>query len=82
MAELVTDPTATAALETVAEMDRRERLHNALEWALQQLPEAQQTAVRAEFYLDQPADRAALCAALRALRHPRVSRPLLELWKG
>ena len=82
LGELVADPAAAAALENVDELDRRERLHNALETALQQLPEAQQTAVRSQVLPGLPVDRAALSAALRALRRPRLSRPLLELWRG
>ena len=82
LGELIQDPAAAAALEDVDELDRRERLHNVLEWALQQLSEAQRSAVVSRYYKGLIVDRATLSAALRALRHPRLSRPLRELWRG
>ncbi len=76
LGELIQDPAATEALETVTERDRAERLHTALEAALQALTEPQRAVVVSKYYLGQDADRKALAAAMRALRAPAVSRPL------
>lgn len=70
------DGVALAEVEEVEERNYLERLHAALEAALADLPEQLQEAVRAKYYRGQDADRRALGAALRLLRHPRRSMAL------
>ena len=78
LGDLQPDPAAEAAMEGVVERDRAAHLHAALETALSQLPEDQETAIRQRYYWNQPADKKALQAGLRALRHPKISRHLKE----
>ena len=69
LADVIEDPYAAAEVEDVGEWD-------ALYRAVESLPEAQQTAIRQRYWLEQKVDNKAHAAALRTLRHPRVSRGL------
>ena len=76
LGDLIIDPAAELAFDDVSEADRVQRLHEALETALETLPEPQKTAVVKRYYMDEKADSKALNAALRALRHPSISKGL------
>ena len=65
------DPEAEEAVEEVGQWDGLYR-------ALETLPEAQRAAVRRRYWQEQQVDRKLLHAALRALRHPSVSRSLRD----
>ena len=94
LGDLIDDPAAGEILLMVEERDRLERLRNAVETALQTLPEPQQEVIRARFLRDQTLkDTAAAIGqsmdqvrrieskAIRALRHPRISRELQRHWE-
>lgn len=66
------------AFDEVSEADMAQRLHNALEKALETLPEPQKTAIAQRYYMDEKADSKALNAALRALRRPEINKALRE----
>lgn len=66
LADVIPDPQAAEALEGVGAWDTLYR-------AVDGLPEAQREAVRRRYWLEQDADNKALQAALRKLRHPRIS---------
>lgn len=76
LGDAIPDPAAEAAIESVAERDRLGRLHHVLTVALQGLPENQRAALVGEYWYGQKADPKAKAAALRALRHPSISREL------
>lgn len=78
LAEITEDPAAEAAIQSVDELDRMQRLHDALEAAISTLPEDQQAALREKYYRGGTAGIRTVNAALRALRHPRISRTLRE----
>lgn len=69
LADVIPDPQATEALEHIGEWD-------ALHSAVKALPEAQQAAILGRYWFGQKVDNKAHAAALRALRHPSVSRTL------
>lgn len=86
LGELQMDPAAEYAIEAVEERDRLDRLRDAVENAIAQLPEDQQKAIRRRYYgvgltpppgPERDQDATAHRAALRALRHPSRSRALL-----
>lgn len=87
--ELVPDPAAAQAFEDVEEQDRLTHLHMALGPVLASLPEQQRDTLRRHYYQRQTIEEIAAVEgvnrstvyswhnkALRALRHPRVSREL------
>lgn len=78
VADTVPDPAAELAFDEVSEADMAQRLHKVLETALDALPEPQKTAIVQRYYMDEKADSKALNAALRALRHPKISKTLRE----
>lgn len=78
VADTVPDPAAELAFDEVSEADMAQRLHNALEKALETLPEPQKTAIAQRYYMDEKADSKALNAALRALRRPEINKALRE----
>ena len=67
--DVIPDPRAEEALESIGEW---EALHRAVDG----LPEHQRTVIRRRYWLEQKVDHKIHAAALRALRHPRVSRDL------
>ncbi|SFO94346.1 RNA polymerase sigma factor, sigma-70 family [Oscillibacter sp. PC13] len=76
LGDLIIDPAEELAFDDVAAADMAQRLHEALETALETLPELQKTAIVKRYYMDEKADSKALNAALRALRHPSISKGL------
>ena len=78
VADTVPDPAAELAFDDVSEADRVQRLHNALEKAIETLTEPQKTAIVQRYYMDEKADSKALNAALRALRRPEINKALRE----
>lgn len=76
LGDTIPDPRAELALRAVEEDDRRARLHAVLSAAIAGLPEEQRGAVRGRYWEGVPVDKRALGKALRALRHPDVSRSL------
>ena len=78
VADTVPDPAAELAFDEVSDADMAQRLHNALEKALDALPEPQKTAIVQRYYMGEKADNKALNAALRALRRPEINKALRE----
>lgn len=78
LADVTEDPSAEAAIQSVEERDRIQRLHDALEAAIETLPGDQQTAIREKYYCGGTADTRTVNTALRALRQPRISWKLRE----
>lgn len=76
LGDAIPDPGAELAVLAVEEDDRRARLHAALAAAIAELPEDQRAAIRGRYWEEVPVDNRALGKALRALRHPSVSRLL------
>lgn len=76
LGDLIIDTAAEKSIDAVAEADMAQRLHEALETALETLPEPQKTAIVKRYYMDEKADSKALNAALRALRHPNIAKEL------
>lgn len=79
LAELLPDPAAEAAFEAVAERDRLDRLRAAVRNAVDELPPEQRAAVIGRYWRGEAVDGKTINAALRALRHPRISRTLSGL---
>ena len=78
LADVTEDPAAEAAIQSVEERDRMQRLHDALENALATLPQEQADALRTKYYEERPADARACQKGLRALRHPNISKELKD----
>lgn len=78
LADVTEDPAAEAAIQSVEERDRMQRLHDALEAAISTLPSDQQAAIKEKYYRGGTADTRTVNAALRALRHPSISRELKQ----
>lgn len=76
LADIIEDPTAEAAIQSVEERDRMQRLHDAMESAFARLPKEQADALRTKYYEERPADAKACQKGLRALRHPSISKGL------
>ena len=74
--ELQEDPCAAQALEDAEERMWRERLHAALEAAIETLPAELQTVIRGRYYRGEIVDANANSKALRLLRTPKCSRAL------
>lgn len=77
LADTIPDPAAEAVIEGTA-------LRLTVQGILEELPEDQQAALYRRYWLDIPLDgagRKAHDAALRALRHPSMSRRLREVWR-
>lgn len=78
LGDTLADPAAEAAFADMADRDRQERLHRALEVALELLTEEQRAAVVGRYCRGQKVDRRACEAGMRALRTPEVSRTLRQ----
>ena len=78
LGDTVADPYAAEAFETVESNIWEGQLKGQLEKALEALSPELATAVRDKYYLDRAVDSKAHSAAMRALRHPRISRGLLQ----
>lgn len=73
LADIVPDPAAEAAFEDIAAKDRLNRLHDALESALETLPEEQREAIRSCYWERMEVDRRIINKGMRSLRNPRIS---------
>lgn len=80
LGELLPDPAAEEHMGAVEEMDRLSHIRLLLNTVLDELPPEQAAEIRAVYYLQAPVkNRKAHEAALRTLRHPRISRRLMAL---
>lgn len=78
LGDTIEDPEAMKAMETVEENDRLHHLHDIMQEVIGTLPEDQMEAIVEKYYRGGKADIKAHNAALRSLRHPRISKTLLE----
>lgn len=78
LGELIADPRAEDEVYSFVERDRLASLKAALERALSQIPPAQAEAIRAEFFRGERVDPKTRAAAIRSLRHPKISSGLKE----
>lgn len=76
IAELIEDPDAAQAFQDAERRIYLEQLRTAIEDALAQLPPDQRAAVIGRFWKGETVDGKTINAALRTLRHPRISRAL------
>lgn len=74
--DLVADPAAEVAFETVEERDRADQLHAILEEAIAALPPEQQNAIRGRYWRGEVVNTRDHDRALKRLRRPSVSRQL------
>lgn len=77
LGDMISDEAAEAAFEDVERRD----FQQAVQAALAQLPDAQREAIIGEFWLGQKPDAKARREAIRALRHPRIRKPLMEFYQ-
>ena len=75
--DTISDEAAEEAFEDVEQRD----FQQAVQAARAQLPDAQRDAIIGEFWLGQKPDARARREALRALRHPRIRKPLVEFYR-
>ena len=76
IADVLPDEAAEEAFEDIEQRDFRQ----AMQAALAQLTDAQRDAIISEFWLGQKPDAKARREAIRALRHPRIRKPLMEYY--
>lgn len=76
LGDMVEDPYAAAAFESVEGKIWEGQLKGQLEKALEAIPPELAETVRDKYYLDRAVDIKAHSAAMRALRHPRISSEL------
>lgn len=76
IADILPDERAEAEFEDIEQRD----FQQAVQAALAQLPNAQRDAIISEFWLGQKPDAKARREAIRALRHPRIRKPLMEYY--
>ena len=77
IADVLPDEAAEEAFEDVEQRD----FQQAVQAALAQLPDAQREAIISEFWLGQKPDARVRREAIRALRHPRIRKPLMEYYQ-
>ena len=77
IADVLPDEAAEEAFEDVEQRD----FQQAVQAALAQLTDAQRDAIISEFWLGQKPDAKARREAIRALRHPRIRKPLMEYYR-
>ena len=77
IADVLPDEAAEEVGEDIEQRDFRQ----AVQAALAQLPDAQRDAIISEFWLGQKPDARARREAIRALRHPRIRKPLVEFYR-
>lgn len=77
LADTISDEAAEEAFEDVEQRDFRQ----AVQAALAQLPDAQRDAIIGEFWFGRKPDPKLRREALRALRHPRIRKPLVEFYR-
>lgn len=76
IADVLPDEAAEAAFGDIERMD----FQQVVQAALAQLTDAQRDAIISEFWLGQKPDAKARREAIRALRHPRIRKPLMEYY--
>ena len=76
LGDTTSDEAAEEAFEDVEQRD----FQQAVQAALAQLPDAQRDAIISEFWLGQKPDARARREAIRALRHPRIRKTLMEYY--
>lgn len=77
IADVLPDEVAKEAFEDIEQRD----FQQAVQAALAQMPDAQREAIISEFWLGQKPDAKARREAIRALRHPRIRKPLMEFYQ-
>lgn len=77
ISDVLPDEAAEKAFEDIEQRDFRQ----AVQAALAQLTDAQREAIISEFWLGQKPDAKARREAIRALRHPRIRKPLMEFYQ-
>lgn len=77
IADVLPDEAAEAAFGDIERMD----FQQAVQAALAQLPDAQREAIIGEFWFGRKPDPKLRREALRALRHPRIRKPLMEFYQ-
>lgn len=76
IADILPDERAEAEFEDIEQRD----FQQAVQAALAQLPNAQREAIIGEFWFGRKPDPKLRREALRALRHPRIRKPLMEYY--
>ena len=76
IADIIPDERAESEFEDVEQRD----FQQAVQAALAQLTDVQRDAIISEFWLGQKPDAKARREAIRALRHPRIRKPLMEYY--
>lgn len=76
LGDTISDEAAEEAFEDVEKRD----FQQAVQAALAQLPDAQRDAIIGEFWFGRKPDPKLRREALRALRHPRIRKPLMEYY--
>ena len=77
LGDMISDEAAEEAFEDIERRD----FQQAVQAALAQLPDAQREAIIGEFWLGRKPDPKLRREALRALRHPRIRKPLMEFYR-
>ena len=77
IADVLPDEAAEAAFGDIERMDFQQDVQA----ALAQLPDAQREAIIGEFWFGRKPDPKLRREALRALRHPRIRKPLMEFYQ-
>lgn len=77
LGDTISDEAAEEAFEDVEQRD----FQQAVQAALAQLPDAQREAIIGEFWFGRKPDPKLRWEALRALRHPRIRKPLVEFYR-
>ena len=77
LGDMISDEAAEAAFEDIEHRD----FQQAVQAPLAQLPDAQREAIIGEFWFGQKPDPKLRQEALRALRHPRIRKPLVEFYR-
>ena len=77
IADVLPDERAEAEFEDIEQRD----FQQAVQAALAQLPNAQREAIIGEFWFGRKPDPKLRREALRALRHPRIRKPLVEFYR-
>lgn len=77
LGDTISDEAAEEVFEDIEQRDFRQ----AVQAALAQLPDAQREAIIGEFWFGRKPDPKLRWEALRALRHPRIRKPLVEFYR-
>ena len=77
LGDTISDEAAEEAFEDIEHRD----FQQAVQAALAQLPDAQREAIIGEFWFGRKPDLKLRREALRALRHPRIRKPLMEFYR-